>query len=96
MKKRVTELSDLIDEAFQSDFLQTTLGFPPDACLDKDKLAVSGHGLGGMASIALAMEDKRVKLCLPMDPWFFPFKRDLQTISLKNTPVLLLTTETWN
>ena len=77
LNKRVEEISLLIDEIFGEHFLHDTFGFPSGVELDKEKLAVSGHSFGAMTSIAVAREDKRVKVCMPMDPWFFPVMYDL-------------------
>ena len=45
--------------------------------LDIDKLVVSGHSFGGATALKVSHTDRRSKAVLTMDPWFFPFKKDL-------------------
>lgn len=69
----------LIDEISKVDYLQTQ-GFPEGVTLDMDKLMVCGHSFGGVASIATAQCDDRVKVCLALDPWLMTIKNeDYQT-----------------
>ena len=58
--------------------------------LDLKKLTVIGHSFGGMTAIGAAMIDSRIKACCAMDPWFYTYQDESQTISLKNTPVLCI------
>lgn len=48
--------------------------FPEGVSLDLGKLTVSGHSLGGITAIGAAVRDARIKVCLPMDPWFYPYQ----------------------
>ena len=65
-------MSSLIDELFEEDFLQTKLGFSRRFSIDIDKIIVNGHSFGAITSLATAVLDKRVKVTLALDPWFFP------------------------
>ena len=85
----------LIDEISTKGFMSDVLAFPPNVTLKMDKLVISGHSAGGMTAILTAMKDDRIKVCLPMDPWFFPFQNEHETICLKKTPTLSTRTETW-
>lgn len=71
-KKRQNQIRQLIDEIQQPDYLQKTLGFPPGVTLDMQRLIINGHSFGGITSIASAVEDKRIKLSLSLDPAFTP------------------------
>jgi len=48
-----------------------------------------------MTAIGVAAENHKVKACLPMDPWFFPYKDDFKLVTLRKTPMLAIKTETW-
>ena len=93
-KKREKEIEHLIDDIFEEGFLQNGLQFPGNVQLDKSKLIVSGHHFGGATAIGAAAKDKRIKMCLPLDPWFFPYQ-DEPLPSLKATPVLTIKTQYW-
>ena len=56
--------------------MEKKLNWPGTIGFDFDKLAVGGHSFGGMTAIGIAITDERVKVCLPMDPWFFPYQED--------------------
>lgn len=71
--QREKELSSLLDEILEPNFLQETLKLPSGVSLDSNKVAASGHSFGGVSAIGFAMNDDRVKVCLPMDPWLFPY-----------------------
>lgn len=58
-------------------------------------LAVSGHSFGGITAIGAAIKDQRVKVSLPMDPWFYPYKDEEDTVCLENTPIFSIKSETW-
>ena len=47
-----------------------------------------GHSLGGLTATAAAAKDTRIKACCAMDVWFYPYKDDLDSIILKDTPML--------
>ena len=68
----------MIDDIFDPDFLQYAFEFPKHIKIDKEKLILSGHQFGGATAIGAACTDRRIKMCLPMDPWLFPYK---------NTPI---------
>ena len=48
-----------------------------------------------MTAIACAAFDNRIKGCIVMDPWFFPYKDDYSTLVTRKTPILALISETW-
>ena len=69
--------------------------FPEGVGLDMSKLTISGHSLGGITAIGTAVRDARIKVCLPMDPWFFPYQDNHSNMSLpQKTSLLLISTET--
>jgi hypothetical protein len=41
------------------------------------------------------MKDSRVKVCIPMDPWFLPYSDQMDKVFLKDTPILSIITDTW-
>jgi len=49
------------------------LNFPEEAKLDLNNIVLAGHSFGGMTAIAVSMKDERIKACLTMDPWFYPY-----------------------
>lgn len=95
VEKRICEFSTFIDEMAKPDFLQKQLNFPPGIKLDFGKLIVNGHSMGGITSIGLAAKDPRIKACLSMDAWFFPFSDNLPNLSLKTTPLMQITSSTY-
>jgi hypothetical protein len=44
--------------------------------LDLDKIVMSGHSFGGITALSTSCKDSRIKVCLPLDPWFLPYKDD--------------------
>ena len=63
-----------------------------------NNIFVNGHSFGGATSLAISSQDKRVKACLALDPWWFPHKDEYDKIKFK-VPVQLLHSETykyWN
>ena len=74
--------------------MQRKLQFPEGVSLDLNKLTLSGHSLGGITVIGTAVRDARIKVCLPLDPWFFPYL-DLQPqLCLPpKTSLLMISTE---
>jgi hypothetical protein len=74
---RVKEVQSFITELSQPDYLEKRLGFPTPLNLDLSRLIISGHSFGGMTAIQLAKEDPRVKLCATLDPWVFPFHKEI-------------------
>ena len=50
-KIRESEIKDLIDEIFQDNFLKDSLGFNKSVTIDKDKLIMSGHSMGGGTAV---------------------------------------------
>ena len=63
--------------------------------MDLSKLAVSGHSFGGGTAIGCAGKDSRIKVCLTMDPWLFPYKNELKEIPLKTTPIFNIQSGSW-
>ena len=60
-----------------------------------DKLVVGGHSFGGGTAIGSAVRDSRIKACVPMDPWLFPYEKELHKLILKNTPIFSIQSWTW-
>ena len=59
-----------------------------------DKLVAGGHSFGGLTAITAARNDARIKVCLPMDPWFFPYKNDIEELAC-STAIFSIRSETW-
>ena len=55
--------------------------------MDFGKIIVSGHSFGGITAIGAAINDKRIKACLPMDPWFYCYQNEAATLCLESTPI---------
>lgn len=53
-KIRESEIKDLIDEIFQDNFLKDSLGFNKSVTIDKDKLIMSGHSMGGGTAVRVS------------------------------------------
>ena len=94
VKKRENNVKLLIDEIFQDNYLQEKLNFPAGVTLDKEKLAMNGQSFGGITCIGAAVNDERIKVCIPMDPWFFPHKDS--EVTLPSTPTLVICSENWD
>ena len=91
---REKEVIQLIDDIYQTDFLQKKLGFNEEIRLDMDKLIMCGHSMGGITSIATAAKDDRIKAVLTMDPWLWPYKESIQVLKpKKKMPFLHLLSE---
>ncbi|TNV79108.1 hypothetical protein FGO68_gene4215 [Halteria grandinella] len=73
---RVKEVRALIDEIFESDFLEKR-GFPKSVKIDKEKLVIGGHSFGGMTAIHTAKDDPRVKVCGTLDPFLFSHHKEI-------------------
>jgi len=56
------------------------------------KLIIIGHSLGGLTAIDSTAKDKRITACLTIDPWFWPYKDDMQSLTFK-TPILSIKSE---
>ncbi len=54
-----------------------TLGFPENTKFNQEKIIASGHSFGGITATRAAYLDKRVKLCLTFDPWYFIYDDDI-------------------
>jgi pimeloyl-ACP methyl ester carboxylesterase len=80
--QRRREISDLIDEVLEYNFLKDRFGF--DSQIDKDKLIMAGHSFGGTTQIMVANTDERVKAVVLMDCWFFPIHHHIDKGQLKN------------
>ena len=50
------------------------------------KLIMAGHSFGGITAIGATNKDSRITACIPMDPWFFPYKNEYDTLNFK-TPI---------
>jgi len=50
-----------------------------------DKLIIGGHSFGGITAISTTHKDPRIKACLSMDPWFYPYKDDYKGL-INKTP----------
>jgi len=57
---------------------------------------VGGHSFGGGTAIGTAGKDSRVKVCITMDAWLFPYKNEQKEIPLKTTPMFGIESGTWN
>ena len=59
-------------------FLSNDVGLvSKKAMLDFDKLVVWGHGFGGITALSTGIDDKRVKLVIGLDPWMFPYHKEI-------------------
>jgi cephalosporin-C deacetylase-like acetyl esterase len=68
----------LIDDLYNTENLITQkLKFDNKIKLDLDKLVITGHSFGGMAAIATARLDKRIKACVTLDPWLFAYHKEI-------------------
>jgi platelet-activating factor acetylhydrolase len=77
--------------------LQNFLAFPEGVGLDLNKLAINGHSFGGITCIGSAVKDRRIKVCLPMDPWFFPYTDKIEELVLPpNLPILSIITDSFH
>ena len=83
-KIRESEIKDLIDEIFQDNFLKNTLGFKEFIKIDKDKLIMSGHSMGGGTAVRISKEDKRIKCLVTLDPWIFPQHKEIDAGEFDN------------
>ena len=52
-----------------------------------NKLAISGHSMGGIAAIVSAAGNSMFKACLALDPAFVCHQNNYKTIALKSTPL---------
>ena len=75
-QQRGQEIVQLIDEISQPGYLQQVLNFPQATQLDLDNLIMNGHSFGGGTSIMSSIIDQRIKCCLAIDPWFFPYQEE--------------------
>ena len=69
VKIRQKEVGELIDQIFEANFLQQTLGFSANIELDLDKLVVGGHSFGGLTAMVATQKDERIKALFTFDPW---------------------------
>lgn len=77
--------------------MQKRLDFPENVGLDFTKLAVNGHSFGGVTAIGASILDKRIKVCIPMDPWFFPYKDTIEDMKLTDgLPILSIITDSFH
>ena len=77
VKVRETEMNGLIDQVFEDKFLSINLDFEITACLDLEKLTVSGHSMGGATALRVGHSDRRVKCILTHDPWLLPVNKEI-------------------
>ena len=48
--------------------------------MDLGKLIVNGHSFGGGTVIGVAARDKRIKACIALDPWLYPYENELDSL----------------
>ena len=68
---RTTEVSALIDDIHEKEFLGKVIGFNSglNAKIDLENLIISGHSMGGATALNAGDTDKRIKAVLTHDPW---------------------------
>lgn len=71
----------------EKNYLGKNLQFPDNIQLDLKTLSVMGHSFGGASAIAAAAKDERIKAVCAMDVFFYPYKDDLDSIVLTDTPM---------
>ena len=81
-------MSNLIDEISKPEFLRE---IGPNIKLDYSKLAIAGHSFGGITAMSLAISDSRIKICMAMDPWFFPLMDHYHSLRLEIPCLIILT-----
>lgn len=59
-----------------------------------DKLIISGHSFGGGTAVGAGIKDDRIKACLPLDPWLWPYRDELKNMSI-NKPFFMIYSETY-
>lgn len=92
LMRRVDEVSELITQITQKNFLVDFLNATNDASVDAEKIVVSGHSYGGAAAIKVGDMDPRVKSVLAHDPWTSILEPDYEVFDgLLDKPVHILT-----
>ena len=51
--------------------------------------------MGGATSLGVSAKDERVKICLMLDAWIFPYSGNLGELTVKEKPFFFIKSDTW-